>query len=206
MKDIKHQEIPTKHHCEKCGAVMMIKWGKLGQFLACSVYPECKFTAEFKKDEQGEIVILPREKSDKKCQKCGADMLIKTGKFGKFLACEKYPDCKSTETITTGIKCPGAGCPDGELAMRMSRYRRVFYGCNKYPKCTYALWDKPIIGPCPQCNWPILTEKFTKREGFMLKCPNKECGYKELKEAPPEAGATPPTTSTPSTPTTPAVA
>ena len=185
MKDIKGMEIPTKHHCEKCGAVMVIKWGKLGQFLACSNYPECKFTAEFKKDEQGEIVILPREKSDKKCQKCGADMLIKNGKFGKFLACEKYPDCKTTETITTGIQCPS--CKEGELAQRMSRYRRFFYGCNKYPKCNYALWDKPIVGPCPQCNWPIVTEKFTKREGFMIKCPNKECTYKELKETPPEA-------------------
>src|SRR4051812_29898684 len=126
---------------------MVIKWGKLGQFLACSHYPECKHTAEFRKDEQGEILILPREKSDKKCQKCGADMLIKQGKFGKFLACEKYPDCKSTETITTGIQCPG--CKEGELAKRMSRYKRFFYGCNKYPKCTYALWDAPIATPCP---------------------------------------------------------
>lgn len=189
MKDIKGMEIPTKHHCEKCGAVMVIKWGKLGQFLACSNYPECKFTAEFKKDDQGEIIVLPREKSDKKCQKCGADMLIKNGKFGKFLACEKYPDCKTTDTITTGIQCPQ--CKEGELAQRMSRYRRFFYGCNKYPKCSYALWDKPIATPCPQCNWPIVTEKFTKREGFMIKCPNKECTYKELKEAPPETGSVP---------------
>jgi DNA topoisomerase-1 len=198
MKDIKHQEIPTKHKCEKDGAVMVVKWGKLGQFLACSNYPECKFTAEFTKDAAGEIVILPREKSDKKCQKCGADMLIKSGKFGKFLACEKYPECKSTETITTGIKCPG--CTEGELAQRMSRYRRVFYGCNRYPKCSYALWDKPIPGPCPQCNHPILTEKTTKREGYMHKCPNKECGFKEIKEPPPEHGTTatpPPATSTP---------
>ena len=184
MKDIKSQEIPTKHNCEKCAATMVIKWGKLGQFLACSNYPDCKSTAEFKKDEQGEIVILPREKSDKKCEKCSADMLIKAGKFGKFLACEKYPDCKHTETITTGIQCPG--CKEGELAARMSRYKRIFYGCNKYPKCSYALWDKPIAQPCPQCSWPILTEKITKREGFMLKCPQKECGFKELKELPPE--------------------
>lgn len=200
MKDIKGMEIPTKHHCEKDGAVMMIKWGKLGQFLACANYPECKHTAEFKKDEQGEIVILPREKSDKKCPTCGADMLIKNGKFGKFLACEKYPDCKTTDTITTGIQCPQ--CKEGELAQRMSRYRRFFYGCNKYPKCNYALWDKPIPVPCPQCNWPILTEKITKREGFMHKCPNKECGYKELKELPPE----PAPAGTPGVPSAPAVA
>jgi DNA topoisomerase-1 len=187
MKDIKHQEIPTKHHCEKCGAVMMIKWGKLGQFLACSNYPECKFTAEFKKDEQGEIVILPREKSDKKCPKCGADLLIKNGKFGKFLACEKYPDCKHTEAITLGIACPI--CKEGELTQRMSRYRRVFYGCNKYPKCNFALWDKPFVATCPDCKFPILTEKTTKREGYMWKCPNKECGYKELKEPPGEVVA-----------------
>jgi len=185
MKDIKSQEIPTKHNCEKCSSVMMIKWGKLGQFLACSNYPDCKFTAEFTKDDQGEIVVLPREKSDKKCEKCGSDMLVKNGKFGKFLACEKYPDCKHTETITTGIPCPGCKV-GGELTARMSRYKRIFYGCNKYPNCNYAIWDKPIPQACPQCQWPILTDKFTKRDGHIWKCPQKECGYKEAKEDTPE--------------------
>ncbi|MGE4233404.1 MAG: type I DNA topoisomerase [Bacteriovoracia bacterium] len=182
MKNIKSMEIPTEHKCEKCGATMIIKWGKLGEFLACSNYPECKFTAEFKKDDSGKIHILPREKSGKKCKKCGADMLVKNGKFGKFLACEKYPDCKTTEAITTGIHCPT--CKEGELTQKMSRYKRFFYGCNRYPNCTYALWDKPVEKECPQCHHPILTDKVTKRDGHILKCPQKECGYKEILETP----------------------
>ncbi len=189
MKDLKSQEIPTKFRCEKDGAVMVMKWGKMGQFLACSNYPECKFTAECKKDEKGELILLPREKSNEKCDKCGAAMLIKHGKFGKFLACERYPDCKSTKAITLGIKCPG--CKVGEMTARMSRYKRMFYGCNTYPKCNYALWDKPIDKPCPQCQWPILTDKFTKRDGHIIKCPNKECGFKEVIETPEQLAANP---------------
>ena len=180
MKDIKSQEIPTKIRCEKCGSIMMVKWIKLGQFLACSQYPECKHTAEFTKDTQGEIVVLPREKSDKKCPKCNSNLLIKQGKFGKFLACEKYPECKHTEAITLGIPCPS--CKEGELTQKVSRYKRIFFACNKYPKCSYAMWDKPIQKECPQCHWPILTEKNTKREGPHLKCPQKECGYREILE------------------------
>lgn len=182
MKDIKRLEIPTDYKCDKCGSVMVIKWGKLGQFLACSNYPDCKHTEEFTKDEKGKIQILPREKSDKICPKCQSSLLIKHGKFGKFLACERYPDCKHTEVITTGIACPS--CKEGELAQRMSRYKRFFYGCNRYPQCSYAIWDKPIAKECPECKFPILTEKTTKREGFMHKCPNKECNYKEILEDP----------------------
>lgn len=187
MKDIKSLEIPTDHKCEKCGATMVVKWGKLGQFLACSNYPECKYTSEFKKDDAGVIVLIPREKSGKICPKCNSDLLVKHGKFGKFLACEKYPDCKHTETITLGIKCPS--CADGEIAQRMSRYKRIFYGCNKYPNCTFAMWDKPVAQSCPQCANPILSEKITKREGTVLKCPNKECDYKKVIEGPAQVSA-----------------
>ena len=182
MKNIKTQEIPTEYNCEKCRSVMVIKWGKMGQFLACSGYPECKNTSEFKKDESGKILILPRERSNKTCVKCGAAMLIKSGKFGKFLACERFPDCKQTEALTTGIRCPV--CEQGELAQRMSRFKRFFYSCNQYPKCTFALWDKPIAQPCPQCQYPILVEKTLKREGTFIKCPNKDCGYKVEKSSP----------------------
>lgn len=180
MKDYKRLEIPTDHRCEKCNAIMLIKWGRQGTFLACSNYPDCKFTHEFKKDESGKIVILPREVSDEKCPKCGKDMLIKNGKYGKFLACSDYPDCKTTKVITTGIQCPT--CKTGELAQKMSRFKRFFYGCSSYPKCNYAIWDKPVEQECPDCHWPILTEKTTKRDGAILKCPQKECGYKVQRE------------------------
>jgi DNA topoisomerase-1 len=157
---------------------MVIKWGKLGSFLACSNYPECKNTQDFKKDDEGRIVIVPKEFTDKKCEKCGNPMVVKSGKFGKFLACSDYPNCKFTQAITLGIHCPR--CADGELVQKQSRYRRVFYSCNKWPKCDFAIWDKPIEKPCPQCKFPILSEKITKRQGLMHKCTQKECGFIEI--------------------------
>jgi len=187
MKNVKRQEVPTNIKCEKCGHTMVIKWGKLGSFLACSNYPECKNTQDFKKDDQGEIVIVPKEYTDKKCEKCGNPMVVKGGKFGKFLACSDYPNCKYTAAVTIGIKCPE--CEPGEIAQRQSRYGRLFYSCNQWPKCAFALWDKPIQQPCPQCKFPLLTEKITKRAGLMHKCPKKECGFVEIID--PNAGRAP---------------
>ena len=178
MKNVKRQEVPTDIDCAKCGHKMVIKWGKLGSFLACSNYPECKNTQDFKKDDQGLIVIIPKEFTDKKCEKCGNPMVIKSGKFGKFLACSDYPNCKFTQPVTIGIHCPI--CEPGEIAQKQSKYRRLFYSCNQWPKCNFALWDKPIQKACPQCQFPLLTEKVTKRAGLMHKCPQKECGFIEI--------------------------
>jgi DNA topoisomerase-1 len=189
MKNVKRQEVPTDIDCEKCGHKMVIKWGKLGSFLACSNYPECKNTQDFKKDDQGKIVIIPKEYTDKKCEKCGNPMVVKSGKFGKFLACSDYPNCKYTQAITLGIPCPL--CSEGEIAQKQSRYRRLFYSCNKWPACNFASWDKPLQIPCPQCKFPILTEKVTKRAGLMHKCMKKECGYVDIID--PNYGKAPPT-------------
>jgi DNA topoisomerase-1 len=178
MKDVKRLEVPTDIDCSKCGHKMVIKWGKLGSFLACSNYPECKNTQDFKKDDQGVIVIIPKEFTDKKCEKCSNPMVIKSGKFGKFLACSDYPNCKFTQPMTIGIHCPA--CADGEIAQKQSRYRRLFYSCNLWPKCNFAVWDKPIQKECPQCHYPILVEKITKRAGLMHKCCQKECGFIEI--------------------------
>jgi DNA topoisomerase-1 len=178
MKDVKRQEVPTDVVCEKCSHTMLIKWGKLGSFLACSNYPDCKNTQDYKKDDQGKIVIVPKEFTDKKCEKCASLMQVKNGKYGKFLACSDYPNCKFTTAITLGIPCPL--CAEGEIAQKRSKYGRFFYSCNKWPKCTFAIWDKPITQPCPQCKFPILTEKITKRAGLMHKCCQKECGYLEI--------------------------
>jgi DNA topoisomerase-1 len=175
MKNVKRQEVPTDILCEKCQHTMVIKWGKLGSFLACSNYPDCKNTQDFRKDDAGKIIIVPKEFTDKKCEKCENPMVIKGGKFGKFLACADYPNCKFTAAITMGIHCPV--CKEGELCQKQSKYRRIFYSCNKWPACNFALWDKPLQIPCPQCKFPLLTEKITKRAGLMHKCSQKECGY-----------------------------
>ncbi len=188
MKNIKRQEVATDVQCEKCNHLMVIKWGKLGSFLACSNYPDCKNTQDFKKDDHGKIVIIPKEFTEKKCEKCLNPMIVKSGKFGKFLACSDYPNCKFTQAITLGIRCPT--CPDGEIAQKRSKYGRFFYSCNQWPKCNFALWDKPLENPCPQCKFPLLTEKITKKAGLMHKCPQKECGFIEVID--PNYGKEPP--------------
>lgn len=188
MKNLKQQVVPTDVPCEKCDQKMVIRWGKMGSFLACSNYPTCKNTQDFRKDEAGTIIVVPKEYTDKKCQKCGSPMLVKNGKFGRFLACSDYPTCKSTQAIGIGIPCPT--CKVGELVEKQSRYRRLFYSCNRWPECNFACWDRPLNKPCPQCKFPILAEKTTKRAGLIHKCIQKECGYFEVIDA--EAGKAPP--------------
>lgn len=163
--------------CEKCGQMMIVKWGRHGKFLACSKYPECQNTKSLKETSDGSIQLDTDTKTDEKCPKCGADMVVKMGRFGKFLACSKYPECKTAKPISLGIKCP-LGC-GGEVVSRGSR-RGIFYGCNKYPDCKFVSWNKPVPRACPQCANPFLVDKYTKTLGPHISCPNKECDYKEF--------------------------
>lgn len=178
MKDVKKQEIPTDIQCDKCGKFMNIKWGRNGKFLACPAYPECKNTKEFSTDENGKVSVVEivQEETGEKCPNCGKPMLVKTGRFGRFLACSDYPQCKTAKPLSLGIKCPQEGC-DGNMVERQSKKRKIFYSCSNYPKCKYALWDKPINEKCPECGFKILVEKHSK-EGKAIKCPNEGCGYK----------------------------
>lgn len=185
MRNIKAQAIPTEHNCPKCSAQMVIKWGRNGQFLACSNYPDCKSTAEFEKTADGKIEIRKAETTSEVCEKCGSPMAVKFGRFGKFLACTAYPECKTTKAISLGVKCPKDTC-GGEVTARVSRRGRAFYGCTKYPKCDFVSWDKPLNRPCPTCKNPYLVEKYTKKKGAFIKCGNKECEYTEESEAAPE--------------------
>jgi DNA topoisomerase-1 len=170
MRDVKREQIPTDATCEQCGSKMVKRWGKRGYFLACSSYPECRYTREV--EENGEP---QKVETDVKCEKCGSPMVIKNGKFGRFLACSNYPTCKSTQSLNTGVRCPQEGC-EGMLVERRTRKGRTFYSCSNYPKCTFALWDKPIPEKCPQCNAPFLIEKLGKG-GVVKRCHRKECGY-----------------------------
>ena len=179
MRDVKRQEVPTDIDCEKCGAKMVIKWGRNGEFLACPQYPECKNTKNFKRSESGEIEIVAEEEVNETCEQCGRPMLLRWGKFGRFLGCSGYPECKNIQPLEKpadlGIKCPE--CKEGDLKERKSRWGKVFYGCDKYPECKFASWDKPKPTPCPDCDSPILVEKITKRNGRTHRCYKKECGY-----------------------------
>ena len=171
-------ETVTDIPCEKCGKPMVAKWGRHGKFLACSGYPECHSTRGLKETTDGSIVPEEPMTTDEKCPKCGSPMQVRMGRYGKFLACTKYPECKSTKAISLGIACP-LGC-GGEVVARRARMGRVFYGCNKYPDCKFISWYKPVQRPCPLCAHPYLVEKYTKTLGPHIACPNKECDYKEL--------------------------
>ncbi|MCD4754281.1 MAG: type I DNA topoisomerase [Deltaproteobacteria bacterium] len=178
MKSIKIKGVSTDIKCDKCGAPMVIKYGRSGEFLACSGYPECKNTKDFKRDEKGQIQIQDREiRTDKICDRCGRPMVIKKGRFGEFLACSGYPECRNTKSISTGIPCPEPSC-DGELFQRRSRSGKTFFGCSRYPKCKYAIWDRPVAKECPLCGSPILVERIKQSDGKTLKCPAKGCKYK----------------------------
>ncbi|HET6371239.1 MAG TPA: topoisomerase DNA-binding C4 zinc finger domain-containing protein, partial [Nitrospiria bacterium] len=178
MRDVKREEIPTDVACEKCGRNMVIKWGRFGRFLACSGYPECKSTKEFVETE-GRIQPVERESATNEvCEKCGKPMVIKTGRFGRFLACSGYPECKTTRPLTTGVPCPEPGC-GGALVEKRTKRGRIFYSCSHYPKCKFALWERPVPKGCPQCSAPFLVEKREKDGGTYLLCRTEGCGYRE---------------------------
>jgi DNA topoisomerase I len=143
----------TELKCPDCNAVMNIKMSKHGPFLSCSAYPECKYARNYKRDENGNVIPIepakPPENSDKTCDKCGEPMVVKSGRYGEFWACTGYPKCKNTESLTgkaslktIGVKCPQTKC-DGEVIERKTKRGKIFYGCSKFPKCTFASWEKP---------------------------------------------------------------
>jgi DNA topoisomerase-1 len=175
MRDVKREEIKTDIKCERCGSPMVIKWGKMGRFLACTAYPECKNTKDFK-EADGKIIVLQEETTDEKCDKCGRPMVVKRGRFGRFLACSGYPDCKNSKPISIGVSCPQ--CHQGYLTQRRSRRGRIFFGCHRYPECKFASWDRPLPEPCPACASPYLLQKYSKKDGAYIACPNRDCSYR----------------------------
>jgi DNA topoisomerase I len=177
-------EPPTDLPCEKCGKMMEIKWGRNGKFLACPAYkdkPPCKNTQNFEKLEDGTFKIVPKIEltTDEKCEKCSSPMVVKTGRFGKFIACSAYPECKTTKPLALGVKCPQPGCGGDLVQKRTKKGARAFFACSKYPACEYAMWDRPINKACPTCSAPFLIEKVTKQVGRSVQCRSEECGYRE---------------------------
>jgi DNA topoisomerase-1 len=176
--------------CPKCSKPLAIKFGKRGRFIACTGYPECDYTRNMGESADAEPET-PEVIEGRTCPEDGGQLVIKKGPYGKFIGCANYPKCKHIEPLEkpkdTGVTCPE--CKTGTLIERKSRYGKLFYSCNTYPKCKYATWNPPVAEPCPKCGWPILTIKTTKRRGTEKVCPQKECGYSEV-IAPPEAKET----------------
>ena len=172
--------------CDLCGKPMVIKFGKAGQFLACSGYPSCTNTSNFVRDEKGAVQKVEREKLQLevvgKCPDCGGDLVLKKARTGsRFIACNNYPKCKHAEPFSTGVKCPREDC-DGELVEKSSRRGKIFYACNRYPNCDYAIWNWPVEETCPECGSKILERKTTKARGEHLACPVKSCRYVRMPE------------------------
>jgi DNA topoisomerase-1 len=186
---ISRAEITTEsldEACPKCSKPLQIKFGKRGRFIACTGYPDCDYTRNIGEAADAEPEV-PEVITDRVCPEDGGQLVIKKGPYGKFIGCANYPKCKHIEPLEkpkdTGVTCPE--CKVGSLIERKSRYGKLFYSCNTYPKCKYATWNPPIAEPCPKCGWPILTIKTTKRRGTEKVCPQKECGHSEV-IAPPE--------------------
>lgn len=126
-------------------------------------------------EEEMKEVEIKDEYAGEDCENCGSPMVIKMGRYGKFMACSNFPDCRNTKPIVKmiGVKCPS--CKEGNIIERKSKKRRIFYGCDRYPKCEFLSWDKPIERPCPKCD-SLLVEKKLKK-GVQVQC--TVCDYKE---------------------------
>ena len=172
-------QVATGQKCEECAADMVRKFGRNGPFLACSRYPDCRFTQPLSDDEKPHA-------TEHECPECGEMMMIRTGRFGRFLACSRYPDCKTTRPVPVGVTCPEPDC-GGALVEKRTRSGRVFFGCERYPKCKYAIWDRPVAQPCEACEHPFVMEKETRKAGPHYACP--KCKATFPREAEEEASA-----------------
>ena len=202
MRQIKGTGLPTEIKCPECGAPMGIRAGKHGDFLACTAYPKCKSTSDFKLDDKGQIVVAaPAADPGVKCSQCGAPMAVKSGPYGPFLACSAYPQCKNVMELdqegrprekeppqALGEKCPQCG---GELMLKNTRAGGKFVACANYPKCRYSR-GLPVGVACPQCGGELV-EKRSRRGKPFYGCANyPKCDFatwdKPLPEACPQCG------------------
>jgi DNA topoisomerase-1 len=188
MENIKRQEIPTDEKCEKCGKPMVIKWGQFGSFLACTGYPDCKFTRELASDtdDEGQGAKTEEEEEIPPCENCGKPMALRRGRFGPFLACTGYPECKTTRKQGPGENKPKVPdkildepCPKcgSNLAVKEGRFG-PFTSCSDYPKCKY-IKPQTIGVPCPRADCGgELTERRTKRGKAFYGCANyPDCDF-----------------------------
>ena len=182
-------KIESKIKCPNCGKPMVLRTSKFGtQFLGCSGYPECKTMMSLNalsEETSDEDEAKEPEVCEEKCEKCGSDMVFKTGPYGKYMECTNS-ECKHRKPYrkSTGVKCPK--CGEGTIVERKSKRGTVFYGCDKYPNCDFTLWNKPTGEKCPECG--SLLVKKTMKKGDVIACSNIKCGYKKECEQPENAG------------------
>ena len=171
----------TEFVCDKCGSQMIIKNGRFGKFAACPNYPKCKNTrpltpekpaAQENDSAEASVAAKPAVVADMKCEKCGADMVQRSGRYGSFYACSRYPECKfiKQKHKEIGVPCPKCSA---KLVVKTGRNRTVFYSCERFPDCDFSSWDMPTNEKCPQCGQML----FRKKGKPMLVCHDASCGY-----------------------------
>lgn len=171
--DVTQEAIDEK--CPQCGKQLSIRLGKRGRFIGCSGYPDCDYTRSLEGDDNKDQALI----EGRSCSDCGSGLVIRHGKYGKFIGCSNYPDCKHIEPLEkpedTEVRCPC--CHKGNIFKRKSRRGKIFFSCERYPDCDYAIWYPPLNEPCPDCRWPITMVKTTKRKGTEKVCPQKNCKF-----------------------------
>jgi len=171
---------PTDVKCPKCKKTnLVIRFGKAGEFLGCPSYPDCTFTCNFKRTEDNKLECVEIEEPkilDEKCPQCGKALRQATGRFGSFIACSGYPECKYIHRKKASFKCP---LDKGDIVERKWR-GGTFWGCNNYPKCKFTVFGDIEETPCPKCKLPFIGKKTDKKGTVTLFCSSKECGYKKV--------------------------
>jgi len=206
LPNVKKEGIAIGETCPEDGGQLLMRFGRFGAFIACSNYPECKYSRNIEEPAangeasgSGAPGAEPAAAEEAPtCPECGKPMQLRRSRFGTFWGCTGYPECKGILKTgpkpeppkPTGIACPE--CKQGEIQEKKSRRGKIFYSCSRYPDCKFALWNKPVAKECPQCGAPFLQEKTTKKAGTRLLCmlardPDgdawhldpKGCGYAE---------------------------
>jgi DNA topoisomerase-1 len=180
-ESVSRAEVTTEaldEDCPKCGKKLNIRLGRRGRFIGCSGFPDCDYTRNLDDDSDN---AEPEIVEGRLCPECNSQLIIRSGRYGKFIGCSAYPECRYIEPLEkptdTGVSCPK--CNKGSMLKRKSRRGKIFYSCSTYPDCDYAVWNEPVEGPCPDCNWPILTIKTTKKRGTERVCPQQDCRFAE---------------------------
>ena len=176
MRNVRLEQTSTGVNCEKCGATMVIRWGKKGKFLACPNYPRCRNTKEYISSSSGNIKVVEEIETEEPCEKCGRNMVVRVSKRGRFLACPGYPECRNSKPLSHGISCPKNGC-DGKIVERRSRRSgNPYYVCTKYPDCDFLVWDFPVKKTCPKCGTQFMLLSRDGEDRF-LRCAKEDCSY-----------------------------
>ena len=200
--DIKVEGLPlgeidparAAERCPKCGRALVVRFGRYGAFVGCVGYreePSCDYTSDLEPKADAPAAVEGEEVAP--CELCGKPMELRRSRFGPFLGCTGYPECKNIRKLgpkptpprDTGIACPE--CGQGTIQEKKTRRGKIFYSCSRYPECKYALWNPPVEQPCPQCGHPFLTAKTTKKKGTVWLCPKEGCGYEVGAPEPVEA-------------------